>query len=437
MSKSEDMKAARIKVLMEDSAYKFVYFKGGNLMSGPGTKGFTAFDNRIFGRLAQSLMTGISESMIKDFAKTVQTMAEDWSVHDHLIGFGEQVWDMRTLTMTDTSAQYVYSSSITPHRDTAAAQEFLLQLAKGDPELAKDYAQALAPVFMYRKPSGVVWFVGDGANGKSSLIEALYRIIGKHFTSLTTSAIEDGRATPSLAGVLGNICREASEARVEDSERYKAIGTHEPFSVREYFTQNMLTIDTNFHTIFNANNVPVFGDKTKGARRRTLVVPFNAHFRDNPTFEDKTFTPAFLGGLLQLILDEAVAIRDRGYKYEWSQATLDAKDAYDNDVNSSEAYLEDLIGSGVAGFSNYNLLRFNYEAWCSSRGLIPLGITQLKRTIQNHVNPRRVVTRISGMNTAKYVFADHLGKELIWLDNGYGMIDKSKVLKQGELGGSW
>jgi phage/plasmid-associated DNA primase len=426
MSKAEEVKAARIKVLLSETGYRFLTFKGSAFMGGAGTNGIVPFDRQLFGQIVHSHFEGITENMIDDFAKTIRTIAPDWSKYDNFIGFRDRVWDMRKLAFVDDQMEFVYSSNtaLQPNGSTGynLAWTFMLELAQGDNLLAHDYLQSIAPIAMSRKPTGIIWFIGDGANGKSSLIDALYRLLGKHFVSMTTAAIEDGRDTPRLNGVLGNIVRESSETRVEDTERYKAIGTHEPFTVHKFNSQDTIVVDTSFHTIFNANNVPVFSDKTKGARRRTLVIPFLAHFEDNPTFDDETFTDEFLGGLATLILEEAIIIRDNGYRYSWSDATLKAKEVYDSEVNSAEAFIEYLREHKIVGFYNYSMLKANYEMWCGQAGLIPLGMMTLKRTMVLSVNPQRKTIRDEGRIVSRYFFDECIEEELTWIPDGYGLI---------------
>lgn len=420
-SKAEAVKLARINELLEDSTLHFIHFKGLALWRTPDTRGFIPLRSDDFSRLCYQRFLGISKSGIDDLMHAIRTTAPDRTEWGRRVAFGESVWDMHDLEMVDFTTEYVYASELKPTGNREKAWQFLCQLADGDENLAHDYLQAIAPLFMMRKPTGVIWFVGGGSNGKSALINALYRIIGKYFTSMTTSAIEDGRDSPRLNGVLGNICRESSESRVEDTERYKAIGTHEPFTVHKFHSQDTIEIDTSFHTIFNANNVPVFSDKTKGARRRTQIVPFPAHFRDDPSFEDNTFTPEFLSGLIELILEATRTIRDNGYRYKWSDQTIKAKESYDNEVNSAEAFLDYLRESGIVGFYNYALLKINYENWCSHNGLIPLGVTTLKRTIGNEVGVIRKAVRDEGKVVNRYFFAKVVDEDLVWLDNGYGL----------------
>lgn len=434
MSKAEEIKKQRVEALLEDPLLHFIQFKGASMMRTNNTKGYVPLTSDNFSRLAYERFEGISKNGIEDLLHAVRIKAKDRSDLARYIAFGDKIWDMEKLEFTDDTLDWVYASDIKPaepgSKGYEAAFQFLLELATGDETLAYDYLQSLAPIAMTRKPSGVIWFVGSGSNGKSALINALYMILGRYFASLTTSSIEDGRDAPRLNGILGNICRESSESRVEDTERYKAIGTHEPFAVHKFRTQDMIEVVPDFHTIFNANNIPVFSDKTKGARRRTLILPFNAHFKDDPTFEERTFTTDFLGGMLTLILETTMKMREQGYRYEWGDATLRAKESYDSDVNSVEAYLEYLKDSGIVGFYNYAMLKVNYEMWCSHHGYVPLGMTTLKRTMSNEVGATRKAIRTKNIKTGdntvvqRYQFAEVIDDELVWLDNGYGLRNK-------------
>ena len=112
------------------------------------------------------------------------------------------------------------------------------------------------------------------------------------------------------------------------------------FSVHKFHSQETIDVFPNCHTIFNSNNIPTFRDKTKGSKRRTLVVPFNATFADDPNFDDNLMTPEFLGAFLQLLNETATEIHERGGRYKWSDATLKAKGEYDDSVNSAEAYVK-------------------------------------------------------------------------------------------------
>lgn len=338
---------------------------------------------------------------IKELYHAFQHSSEDITIQaKNKILLGDySVWEMDTLNQRPLRDDelVVYSTQYSPSLDHAElAQKFLLDLAKGNEDLVEDYLQALAPLFMSRRPTGVIWFVGDGANGKSSLIDAVYRLIGDFLTSVTTSALEDGRDTLRLNAILGNLVRESSEVRVNDTERYKALGTHEPFMVHKFHSQEGFMVDADFHTIFNANNIPTFADKTDGTRRRTIIVPFPNKFAVDEEFNDRTFTNDFLSGLLWLILEKANFLQKNHYRYRFSPATQTAKSEYDEEANSAEAYRKDLVVIGVEAFTNYDKLFRDYQNWCSEHGFVSLGITNVKRVFKPFLDEKKRTVRVSG-----------------------------------------
>ena len=401
---SNNAKQKRIDILTANN--KFFLFKGQLYMNN--TLG--RVNSEEFARICYQWIGGVSKIQeIKELHHYFSLMSDDITdeAKNKILLGDYSVWEMDTLERRPMREDelVVYSASVTPNVDhTDAPKKFLLDLAKGDKDLAEDYLQALAPLFMARRPTGVIWFVGDGANGKSSLIDAMYRLIGNFLTSITTSALEDGRDTLRLNAILGNLVRESSEVRVNDTERYKALGTHEPFMVHKFHSQEGFTVDADFHTIFNANNIPTFADKTDGTRRRTIIVPFPNKFTVDEEFNDRTFTEDFLSGLLCLILDKTKFIKDNHYRYKFSPATQTAKDEYDIEANSAEAYRKDLVVAGVEAFTKYDRLYSDYQNWCAEHGLVPLGITNVKRVFKPFLRERARTVRIPGGERENWYF---------------------------------
>lgn len=383
--------------------------------------GFAPLTRRTLADAIYDRDQSVAKSMIDQVLDTLESVADDWTDTARYIGFHDKVWDATNLQFVDDQLHYVYASCIALNdspRVIAKVRKYLLDLADGDEGLARDYLQMVAPLFMTNRPVGVIWALGAGANGKSSFLNILYRIFPNHLTGLTVEMIEDGRATPALRGTLGNIVRESSEKRVDDTAKYKNIGAHEPFPVRVLGTHDTVMVDTNFHSIFSANNLPVFADKTMGSRRRTLLVPFPATFADNPNFDDDTFTPEFLGAFVHLVLEETHSIAEHGY--QWSKASKTMQDRYNQDANTAEAYAHYLDELGIVAFKNYHLLRLHYETWCSGNGTVPLGRTHLTRAIENVLHPVAKSYRDEGVQVRRYFLESVQPDQVTWWSNGYG-----------------
>jgi P4 family phage/plasmid primase-like protien len=335
---------------------------------------------------------GISKSVITDLEHLFRTTATDLSSRAHLIAFGSRVWDMKKLAWVDTPPEdcvYRVPFEVTDHDQTK--MPFILELANGDKGVYDDIMQSVAPLIMDKKPTGVIWYLGSGANGKSTLVHLLYKIFGDYLTEITVKQLEDERDTPQLNGKLGNVCKESSEGFIEDTRTYKSIGTHESFNVHKFHSQDMVQIEGNVHHIFSANNIPTFGDKSYGARRRTLVVPFNNRFKPDETFEDRTFTKKFIERFMSEIVVYAEKLKEQGYEFHFSDTTQLMKDKYDTDANTAQTYVDELFSQDIFGFLNFRLLQMDYENWCMEHGYKPSSINILRRSMDEKGYIRRSV----------------------------------------------
>lgn len=348
---------------------------------------YVPMHREMFDQLAYPILGGVSRSRMGDVFAFIGNTAPDLTGNDRYILFGRgehsNVWDMRDLEWVGGSEdQAIWRSPHDPAPLTGPIP-FIMSLAGGDQGIYDDIMQSMAPLVMEKKPDGVIWWIGDGANGKSTLMDAIYKIFPGQLSSITVKRLVDGRDTPSLNGTLANVVKESSEGRIEDTEIYKSIGTHEDFRVHKFHSQDDVAVRGNLHHIFSGNSVPSFNDKGWSARRRTFIIPFNERFESDPNFEEKTFTPELFGHIITEVTRYALKLRDQGYRYKWSAVTLGAKVNYDTDANNAEEYAKELVASGVVGFDNFNALKLDYENWCADLGYVPLGITNVRRAISS------------------------------------------------------
>lgn len=398
---------------------------------------FVPLHKERFEKIAYPILGGVTRSRMTDVFAYLSSTAEDLTENEHYILFGvpddlmeveattdivfnhknpPTVWDMDELTITQSviPAQCIWRSpyrKVVPPKDADGKRKpipFIMQLAGNDQGLYDDIMQSLAPLVMKKKPDGVVWWVGDGANGKSTLMDAIYRIFPGQLSSITVKRLVDGRDTPSLNGTLANIVKESSEGRVEDTEIYKAIGTHENFRVHKFHSQDDVEIQGNLHHIFSANMIPSFNDKGYAARRRTFIIPFTQRFESNPSFEEETFTEELFGQLILEMCSYANRIKRQGYRYKWSAKTLAAKANYDAEASNAEEYTKEFIAQGVVAFDSYSQVKMDYDNWCADNGYVPLGITNLRRALQAVGFDR--VTKREGNDFAKVYRLASAGK---------------------------
>jgi Family of unknown function (DUF5906) len=379
-----------------------------------GTDLFAESCYRIFGM-------AISKSMIGELEHLFRNTAHDFSSAAHLISFGDRIWNSKKVAW-DVRAQQedcIYGIRYVP-REPEEKIKFIMDLACNDEELYDDIMQSVAPLLLDRKPTGVIWYLGNGSNGKSSLVHLLYLIFGDYLTEVTVKQLEDERDAPQLNGKLGNICKESSEAFIKDTRTYKSIGTHESFLVHKFHSQEMTSVNGNVHHIFSANNIPTFADKSDGAKRRTLIIPFNNRFAVDESFEERTFTTEFIELFLGEIVKYAQMIKQNNYSYKFSQASQSVKEQYDIDSNTSATYCLEIISQGVVGFTGYRNLFIDYENWCQDNGYKPSSINVLRRTMNEMGFSRR--SRRKG---------ESIEKVYMYANNDYNSITKFDDVRTG------
>lgn len=414
--------------------YRIVRFRGAVLYHTG--EGWEPLSSDEFARICYKVHgAGIRQTQIKDLQHLFFTSSDDLTKYAHYIAMPDhRVWNMKKLKFTDDVAyeDCVYTTAVNPSEGNSH-REWLEQVTLGDAKLADDIIEALAPIFMHKKPFGVFWFLGNGANGKSTTLKALYAIFGSEppythnrwFSQLTVKQIEDERDTPMINGKLANICLESNDGHIKDTGGYKNLAEHSTFNVHKFNSQDGVYVDGNVHTIFNANNIPTFADKTQGVRRRTFTVPFKASFPQDNTFDEKLFGQEnFLSDLLGEILRTTNKIAKNSYSYDFSEQTLIAKQDYDEEVNTAETYFEELIATDVWGFTNFTDLNKDYQRWCDERSYTALGKKSVAHAAKT-MGFERKSFKLEGKLITRYVCGDLDPEHLTEIQLRWGMFQKA------------
>lgn len=337
----------------------------------------------------------------------------DLTQYAQYIRMGDLVWDTVSVDFTTeiSTEDCVYATHVTPDTDPESSK-FILALANGSEGVYDDILQTIAPIFLSHKPAGVIWWKGGGSNGKTSLAQVLYDLFPNFIANLTIKQIEDERDAPVLNGMLANVVKESSDGYIQDSKAYKSIGTHESFPVHKFHSQQSVMIDGSLHHIFSANNIPTFGDKSDGAKRRTLLLPFDARFPDDPTFIEKTFTPKFYAQHLGLFLQFAKRLKEQNYHYEFSDRSTEVKTNYDVGTNSAATYIDELLSQQIFGFDTYGFLYMDYENWCIDNGYALLGRQHLRRATEEQDFHSTTIRDDDGHHIKRYAHKDRTFGEL-------------------------
>lgn len=292
---------------------------------------YIRFNKEHFERIAYPLLAGAKRSHISNVFRCLTYTAPNLSANDHLILFGDlrgsrahlTVWDMDTLEIrNDIAPEDCVRRSPYNVRHGSTPVPFIMQLAGNDQDLYDDIMQSLAPLMMAKKPYGVIWWLGDNANGKDALIDALFRIFPDQLAALSLKTLIGGRYTLGLRNMLGNIAAGGIE-HIDAMAVYNTIGAHETFSLHKYHSQAGVEVQANAHHIFSAATAPTFNHTRWGAASwRTHLIPFS---QQRDTDRTRRFADSSIGQLIAEMCRYAVQIQERGHQYDWSATTRATK----------------------------------------------------------------------------------------------------------------
>lgn len=129
--------------------------------------------------------------------------------------------------------------------------------------------------------------VGNGANGKSTLLNMITKLLGEENVShVDLKEIAGNRfGKAELYGKLANIADDCSASYLDDTSVMKRI-TGESYTSIEFKNQNSFSAKINTKMILSYNTIPRMNDTTDGLTHRLVIIPLNAVFKKgNPNYD--------------------------------------------------------------------------------------------------------------------------------------------------------
>jgi hypothetical protein len=321
----------RTRVIAKDAdiiaaQHRIVLFKGSVMIEVPEPYShFILLTKEHFERIAHPLLGWVKQLHLNGVFAHLAYTAKDLSDNDHLALFGNlvdtkadlTVWDMDKLEVrSDIAPEDCVRRSPYSMKRRGNPIPFIMQLAGSDNCVYDDIMQSLAPLVMALKPEGIIWWTGDGVDGKSALMDALHQLFPDQLASITNKRLAGGRVTRTLNGNLGNIV-DGDNGQVADIHIYRSLAKHQSFNVHNYHRQDGLEIQSNIHHIFAAADAPRFSSKSWSTQWRTFAIPFNQQIGCS---QAHIFTDEFFGQLIAEMCRYAQRIKMHGYRYNWSGA---------------------------------------------------------------------------------------------------------------------
>lgn len=218
--------------------------------------------------------------------------------------------------------------------------KWFLSIANGDEEIVKllweIVNEAINPNHTREK---MAILYGEGNNGKGTFQAMLTNLIGiENISTLTPHDFSGEFKLEMLQGKVCNIGDDISNKYLDDVSNLMSIVTGDPVAVNRK-GKSVITARFKLLNIFSANKLPKVRNKSQGAYRRLLIIPFSADF--NGQVQDRRIKEEYLKNkiILEYILYKALHLDFE--KFSTTKATDKLLEEYKEDNDYLYSFVKD------------------------------------------------------------------------------------------------
>lgn len=269
-----------------------------------------------------------------------------------------------------------------------AVDDYLNHLTNGDEDYKKRLLEIMAhPLIVNKKFKRMLAkffiFVGDGGNGKGTLLLIIREILGyKNCSGLSIKNMTDERYFTTMQGKLVNLGDDIQDEAInnEQMKNLKNISTCDFVATRNLFEQSK-EIELTISLIFTSNHILKSFEKGEAYKRRVDWLPmYGKPTKKDKNFIDKLITPDALKYWVRLIVGGYERLfQNEGFTH--SDLVQEFNDAYHRENNTVLQYLELKDERHFIGKKSPEAHQ-EYEEWAEENGLIVQSRKIFVRSIQ-------------------------------------------------------
>lgn len=306
-----------------------------------------------------------------------------------LIALKNGILDIENKTLGNFNPEFKIKNKIPVNYNPAAYSEImdktLNKICCNDKQLRLLIEEMIGYILFRRNELGKCFILtGHGANGKSTLLDVIKRLIGKeNLSSVALNELNDRFRTFQLEGKLANIGDDISNGYIDDNSTFKKLVTGETVNV-ERKGKDPFDFNNYSKLIFSCNEIPRINDLSDGLKRRLIFIPFNAKFSKHdsdydPFIIDKLMSNESLEYLLKLALEGLERIL-YNRAFTTPKSVEDTWDDYEKRNNPIIGFLEE----GKIENESTKDVYLQYQTYCTESGLKHLSRIAFSREICKH-----------------------------------------------------
>lgn len=281
---------------------------------------------------------------------------------------------------------YIIDVKYDEDTDMSFIKNFISDISDKDSELAS-YIQIMYGYAITGEVSEQCIFIedGNGANGKSTLNEAIKNIAFQYCEQVSYSLFEENSKTsanaptPELAKLVNKriaICSETSDKAINEAI-IKWLTGDTYISARALYGKPFNFLPQ-FTIIFETNTLPKITGTDYGIWRRLIVIPFKVTFKKDTTFKNKLLKKK--KELLRWLVEGAYIFYNEGFPK--CDAVKKASEKYRYSEDTVALYAESCLTTKPGNNISASKVYSNYQKFCENNMLSSLDIKKFKKTME-------------------------------------------------------
>jgi len=362
------------------------------------TKEIFFYDNGVYREGGEDLITTFcvlfgfanSRKIIEEIKN--ETLIERKNLENKwLICLENGVLDLRTFEVKPHNPKYLMLNKIPvkydPDADCPKIKQFLRAVLHEEdiPVIEELFGYCLLKDYPIHK---AFMLLGNGANGKSTLINLLKAFLGaENCSSVSLQALsEDKFSIAELYGKLANLYADVPDEALRSTGTFKMLTGGDTITAQRKF-QHPFQFRNYAKLIFSANKLPEARDDSDAFFRRWILINFPNRFegdKRDPNILKKLTTPEELSGLLNLALRGLKRLLEQG-DFSRSKSTDELRKQYVRMSDSVAAFCEDMIEQDPESYVSKKDLYAAYCEYCRQNKLPIVSDTTFHKKLRKHV----------------------------------------------------
>lgn len=333
------------------------------------------------------------------------TYKERSSPDPNLIFFENGVYDLKEKSLLDHNSENFITSVIPVYfKKEAKCDTFLSFLSQVIYEGDVKTIQEMFGYCLFRdyKFQNAFMFLGQGSNGKSTLLFVLQKLLGEsNVSSVPLQSFEDRFSVSQLYAKLANIYPDLSDSSLKNTGMFKALCAGDTVQIEKKFSQPF-NFSNYAKIIFSCNKLPETSDESEAFFRRWIYFLFPNTFekeKANTDLRDRLTTAEELSGILNWSLEGLYRLLERK-RFETNLSTESSRNFYQRMSSPIKAFLMDCIQEDTSSWIKKSTLYSAFTNYCRKNKLPCLSEISFALKLKQNIyveEERRTVDQVKGV----------------------------------------